>query len=223
MRILTLDDLQAVKEEGVKLTYPEKIKIMVGMATCGISAGADKVYQALANKIAELKVDAVLEMTGCIGFCQREPLVDVVYPHKVRLSYQGMTPEKAEAMVAAIKEGQIYPENLLCRIDQEEIVVEGENKVYANPHPVELPVETPKYEEVPFFKKQVKIALRNCGYIHPERIEEYIGRGGYKALYKALKEMQPIDVIGVVKESGLRGRGGGGFPTGLKWEFCLQQ
>jgi NADH:ubiquinone oxidoreductase subunit F (NADH-binding)/(2Fe-2S) ferredoxin len=220
MRIRTLEDLQAVKEKGAKLTYPEKIKIMVGMATCGISAGADKVYQTLANKIDELKVDAVLEMTGCIGFCQREPLVDVVYPNKVRLSYQGMTPEKAEAMVVAIKEGQIYPENLLCRIDQEEIVVEGENKVYANAKPVELPVEVPKYEDVPFFKKQVKIALRNCGYINPERIEEYIGRGGYKALYKALKELKPIDVIGVVKESGLRGRGGGGFPTGMKWEFA---
>ena len=62
--------------------------------------------------------------------------------------------------------------------------------------------------------------LRNCGYIHPERIEEYIGRGGYLALYKALKEMKPIDVISTVKASGLRGRGGGGFPTGMKWEFC---
>jgi NADH:ubiquinone oxidoreductase subunit F (NADH-binding)/(2Fe-2S) ferredoxin len=220
MRINTLDDLNTVKQEGVKLTYPEKIKIMVGMATCGISAGADKVNQALAKKIAELGVDVVLEMTGCIGFCQREPLVDVVYPHRVRLSYQGMTPEKAEALVEAIKDQQIYPENLLCRIDQEDLVVEGETKFYANPHPVELPVEVPKYEEVPFFKKQVKIALRNCGYINPERIEEAIGRGGYLALYKALKEMTPKEVIALVKDSGLRGRGGGGFPTGLKWEFC---
>ena len=222
MRIKTLDDLKAVKEKGVKLTYPDKIKIMVGFATCGISAGADKVYQTLEKKIAELGVDAVLEKTGCIGFCQREPLVDVVYPHKVRLSYQGMTPAKAEAMVEAIKAGEIYPENLLCRIDAEDIVIEGKSKVYANPHPVELPVEVPKYEDVPFFKKQVKIALRNCGYIHPERIEEYIGRGGYQALYKALKEMKPLDVINTVKESGLRGRGGGGFPTGLKWEFCYK-
>ena len=146
--------------------------------------------------------------------------MDVIYPHKVRLWYQGMTPAKAEAMVEAIKAGEIYPENLLCRIDQEEIVVEGKTKVYANPHPAEIPVETPKYEDVPFFKKQVKIALRNCGYIHPERIEEYIGRGGYLALYKALKEMQPIDVISSIKASGLRGRGGGGFPTGLKWKTC---
>ena len=120
----------------------------------------------------------------------------------------------------AIKADQIYPENLLCRIDQEELVVDGKLKVYADSHPVELSVEVPKYEEVPFFKKQVKIALRNCGYINPERIEESIGRGGYQALYKALKEMTPKEVIEVVKASGLRGRGGGGFPTGLKWEFC---
>jgi NADH:ubiquinone oxidoreductase subunit F (NADH-binding)/(2Fe-2S) ferredoxin len=220
MRIKTLDDLKAVKAEGLKLTYPEKIKIMVGMATCGISAGGDKVYQALAKKIAELGLDVALEMTGCIGFCQREPLVDVVYPHKVRISYQAMTPEKAEALVEAIKADEIYPENLLCRIDQEEFLVEGTVKDYANPHAVELAVEVPKYEEVPFFKKQVKIALRNCGYINPERIEEYIARGGYQALHKALTGMSPKDVIAQVKASGLRGRGGGGFPTGLKWEFC---
>ncbi|MCK9377077.1 MAG: NADH-quinone oxidoreductase subunit NuoF [Syntrophobacterales bacterium] len=220
MRINTLDDLKAVKEEGVKLTYPEKIKIMVGMATCGISAGGDKVYQALAKKIAELGVDAVMEMTGCIGFCQREPLVDVVYPNRVRLTYERMTPEKAEGLVEALKEQQIYPENLLCRIDQEELLIDGKFKVYANPHPVKLSVEVPKYEEVPFFKKQVKIALRNCGFINPERIEESIGRGGYQALHKALKEMTPKEVIDTVKSSGLRGRGGGGFPTGMKWEFC---
>lgn len=220
MRIKTLDDLKAVKEEGLKLIYPEKIKIMVGMATCGISAGADKVYQTLENKIAELGLDVQLEMTGCIGFCQREPLVDVVYPHKVRLSYQGMTVQKAEALAEAIKANEIYPENLLCRIDQEEFLVEGETKVLANPHPVELPVEVPKYEDVPFFKKQVKIALRNCGYINPERIEEYISKGGYLALHKVLTEMSPKEVIEQVKASGLRGRGGGGFPTGLKWEFC---
>jgi len=220
MRINTLDDLQAVKAEGVKLTYPEKIKIMVGMATCGISAGGDKVYPALAKKIAELGLDVALEMTGCIGFCQREPLVDVVYPNRVRLTYQAMNVEKAEALVEAIKADQIYPENLLCRIDQEELLIDGKLKVYANPQPVKLSVEVPRYDEVPFFKKQVKIALRNCGYINPERIEESIGRGGYQALYKVLKEMTPKEVIALVKDSGLRGRGGGGFPTGLKWEFC---
>ena len=73
---------------------------------------------------------------------------------------------------------------------------------------------------MPFFKKQVKIALRNCGFIHPERIEEYIARGGYKALHKVLTSMTPEDIIAQVKDSGLRGRGGAGFSTGMKWEFA---
>ena len=74
----------------------------------------------------------------------------------------------------------------------------------------------PAYQELPFFKKQRKIALRNCGFINPEIIEEYIGRGGYKALYQVLKKMSPDEVIAEVKKSGLRGRGGAGFSTGLK-------
>ena len=220
MKIRSLERLEDIKQQGLALTYPDKIKIMVGMATCGISAGADKVYNALQAKIAELGLDVALEMTGCIGYCQREPLVDVVYPKQVRLSYQAMTPEKAEALVEAIQKGEVYPENLLCRIDQEDILVEDRMRPYANPHPPTLPVETPRYEDLPFFGKQVKVALRNCGFINPERIEEYIGRGGYQALFKVLSGMTPEEVIAEVKSSGLRGRGGAGFPTGLKWEFA---
>ncbi|MBM4284991.1 MAG: NADH-quinone oxidoreductase subunit NuoF [Deltaproteobacteria bacterium] len=220
MKITTLSQLEDLKRQGLTQTYPDKIKIMVGMATCGISAGADKVYTALEKKIAELGLDAVLEKTGCIGFCQREPLVDVIYPKQVRVSYEGVTPEKAEALVEALQTGEVFAENILCRIDQEDFLIEGKIRPYANPHPPALPGDIPTYEEVPFFKKQVKIALRNCGFIHPERIEEYIARGGYLALYKVLKEMTPEQVIEEVKASGLRGRGGAGFPTGLKWEFC---
>ena len=220
MKITSLEQLKEIKEQGLALTYPDKIKIMVGMATCGISAGADKVWKALEEKIAELKLDAVLEKTGCIGFCQKEPLVDVVYPKKVRISYQAMTPQKAEALVEAIKNGEVFQDNTLCRIDQEEFLVEGTSRPYANPHPPELPGEIPKYEQLPFFKKQVKIALRNCGFINPERIEEYIARGGYTTLHKVLTGMSPEQVIAEVKASGLRGRGGAGFPTGLKWEFA---
>jgi len=220
MKIRSLERLEDIKQQGLSLTYPDKIKIMVGMATCGISAGADKVHEALRAKIAELGLDVALEMTGCIGYCQREPLVDVVYPKQVRLSYQAMNPEKAEALVEAIHKGEVYPENLLCRIDQEDILVEDRLRPYANPHPPTLPVETPRYEDLPFFGKQVKVALRNCGFINPERIEEYIGRGGYQALFKVLSGLTPEEVIAEVKSSGLRGRGGAGFPTGLKWEFA---
>jgi NADP-reducing hydrogenase subunit HndC len=220
MKVRYLERLEDIKKQGLALTYPDKVKIMVGMATCGISAGADKVYAALEAKIAELGLDVALEKTGCIGFCQREPLVDVVYPKQVRLSYQGMTPKKAEALVESLQKGEIYPENLLCRIDQEDILVEGRMQPLANPHPPNLAVEIPRYDELPFFGKQVKIALRNCGFIHPERIEEYIARGGYQALHQVLTGMTPEEVIAEVKSSGLRGRGGAGFPTGLKWEFA---
>ena len=79
----------------------------------------------------------------------------------------------------ALKAGEIFQDNTLCRIDQEEFVMEGVIRPYANPHPPELPGEIPRYDDLPFFKKQVKIALRNCGFINPERIEEYIARGGY--------------------------------------------
>jgi hypothetical protein len=89
MKVRSLEKLDDLRKKGLALTYPDKIKIMVGMATCGISAGADKVYEALKAKIDELKLDVALEKTGCIGFCQREPLVDVVYPKKVR---NGPTP-----------------------------------------------------------------------------------------------------------------------------------
>jgi NADH:ubiquinone oxidoreductase subunit F (NADH-binding)/(2Fe-2S) ferredoxin len=223
MKVTSLAQLQEIKGQGLKLTYPDKIKIMVGMATCGISAGADKVWKALEGKIAEFKLDVLLEKTGCIGFCQREPLVDVVYPKKVRLSYQAMTPAKAEALVTAIQAGEIYQDNVLCRIDKEELLMEGSFRPYANPHPIELPMEAPLYEQVPFFKKQVKIALRNCGFINPERIEEYIGRGGYTALHQVLSGMSREQVIAEVKASGLRGRGGAGFPTGMKWEFAYKE
>lgn len=220
MKISSLEQLQKIKKSGLTLTYPDKIKIMVGMATCGISAGADKVYEALGKKIAEMGLDVLLEKTGCIGFCQMEPIVDVVYPRSVRVSYKAMTPQKVERLVEAISKGEFFSESAMCRMDGEEFLIEGVVRPYANPHPPALPIELPKYQEMPFFKKQVKIALRNCGFIHPERVEEYIARGGYLALHKVLSSMRPDEVIAQVKASGLRGRGGAGFPTGLKWEFA---
>ena len=80
--------------------------------------------------------------------------------------------------------------------------------------------EIPFLEDIPFYDRQIKIALRNCGYIDPEKIEEYMARGGYKAFISALKQNRPWDIIALIKGSGLRGRGGGGFPTGVKWESC---
>jgi len=220
MKIVTMEQLEAIQHQGQAGTYPEKTKIFVGMATCGLSAGAEKVFQALKEEIQTAGLDVSLQKTGCIGYCQREPLVDWIEPGKPRLTYERMTPDRARALIQHIAQGKVLAEGVLCRIDQDEWLVENTFRKYTvNGTPPDFR-QFPAYEELPFFKKQRKIALRNCGFINPEIIEEYIGRGGYKALYQVLKKMSPEEVIAEVKKSGLRGRGGAGFSTGLKWEFC---
>jgi NADH-quinone oxidoreductase subunit F len=220
MKILTVEDLEAVRKRGLARTYPEKTKIFVGMATCGLSAGAEKVYQALQEEIQNTGADLIVEKTGCIGYCQREPLVDVIVPENPRLSYEWMTPDRARALVQNLARGEVTSEGVLCRIDRDEWLIENTQRNYSSNGLPPGYEKFPVYEELPFFSKQRKIALRNCGFINPEFIEEYIGRGGYRALYQALRKMDPEAVIAEVKKSGLRGRGGAGFSTGLKWDFC---
>lgn len=220
MQTQTPPDLEALKQKGLALTYPDRIKIFVGMATCGISAGAEKVFRAIEEEVQKSGLDAVVDQTGCIGYCQREPLVDVILPGKPRLTYERMNPEKARALIRSLKESAFVEEGILCRIDQDEFLIDNTFRKYSDREVPAAYVKIPSYHEIPFFKKQRKVALRNCGFINPEHIEEYIGRGGYKALHKALTQMTPEEVIAEVKKSGLRGRGGAGFSTGLKWEFC---
>lgn len=135
--------------------------------------------------------------TGCFGFCEKGPIVKIE-PDNV--FYVQVTPKDVKEIV-------------------EEHLIKGrvvERLLYVEP--VEKKVIT-HHEEMPFYKKQMRIALRNCGLINPEDIKEYIAAGGYQSLGTALTSMSPEEVIGIIKDSGLRGRGGGGFPTGLKWEI----
>jgi len=136
--------------------------------------------------------------TGCFGFCNMGPIM-VVYPEGT--FYCLVKPEDVKELVDEhLVKGRVVERLLYHEPDKE--------------------VKTREFNEVDFFKHQKRIALSNCGQINPEDIEEYIGRDGYFALAKALHEMTPLDVIDVVKKSGLRGRGGGGFSTGMKWEFA---
>ena len=218
-KISSLEDLNKVKEEGLKRLYPEKTKIMVGMATCGLATGAGKVYAALAEQIAKRKADVILSKTGCLGFCQQEPLLDVILPGGPRLTYARMTPEKAKELVDDLTSFPPKPEWIMSRMEEEEEVITSSSRKHKGlPNPGRIPT----YQEHPFFAKQKKLVLRNCGFIDPDSIEEYIGRGGYISIQKALSSMTPEEVIEEVKISGLRGRGGAGFPTGLKWQFCRQ-
>jgi NADH-quinone oxidoreductase subunit F len=217
-QIKTLEDLAKIRDEGRKRLYPEKTRIAVGMATCGRSSGAGKVYDEIAAQIERTGLDAILTQTGCIGFCQREPLIDVAVAGGPRVIYERVTPEKADAIVAALAKNEIPSDDVICRIAADYALVIDETVTY--PDSGNGLATLPVLEQVPFFGKQVRISLRNCGFIDPDSIEQYIARGGYSALLKVLSEMQSEDVIEEIKKSGLRGRGGAGFPTGTKWEFC---
>ncbi|QTA38119.1 NADH-quinone oxidoreductase subunit NuoF [Thermosipho ferrireducens] len=165
-----------------------------------VSAGEESVKDALERKLKEYNLQDIVKIveTGCMGACSLGPIM-VIYPEGVY--YQKLTPEVAEKIVEEhILKGRIVKSHLY-KGEKGEVI----------PQP---------QEEVAFFSRQVKIATRNVGVINPLDIDEYIARDGYFALHKALKEMTPEEVIQVIKDSGLRGRGGAGFPTGLKWEFA---
>ncbi|OGP68931.1 MAG: NADH dehydrogenase [Deltaproteobacteria bacterium RBG_13_47_9] len=220
MKIGTKADLEKMREMGLKTLYPGEVKISVGMATCGLSTGADKVYETIQKEVEKAKLRMRVAQTGCIGFCQREPVVDILEPGKPRVFYQEVTPERAVELVHRWAENEVVGDWLFCKMEKEDWI--GEDRFWNYTiHRIPKGLDgTPHYHQVPFYNKQLKIALRNCGFINPDHIEEYIARGGYFSLYNALFEMKSEEIIEEVKRSGLRGRGGAGFPTGNKWESC---
>jgi len=220
MIIQTKSDLEKMREKGLLSLYPQETKISIGMATCGLSTGAKKVYEALQEEVEKAKLRMRVARTGCIGFCQREPVVDILEPGKPRVFYQEMTPDRARQLVHRWAENEVVTDWVLCKMEREDLISEDRILNYSVQNIPKGMDGIPPYHQVPFYNKQLKIALRNCGFINPDRIEEYIARGGYFPLYKALHEMKPDEIIEEVSRSGLRGRGGAGFFTGAKWESC---
>ncbi|MGL5411207.1 NADH-ubiquinone oxidoreductase-F iron-sulfur binding region domain-containing protein [Cetobacterium sp.] len=178
----------------------EKKKILVCGGTGCLSAKGEQIVENLRNSIKEhgLKNDVEVIQTGCFGFCEKGPIVKIMPENTF---YIEVKPEDAERIVVEdiISEKRIVE---LLYIDPKngERVFEGEN--------------------MEFYKKQIRIALKNCGSIDPESIEQYMAAEGYAALKKILTTMTPESVVKIIKDSGLRGRGGGGYLTGLKWEFA---
>ena len=173
-----------------------KPRVIVGLGSCGIAAGANKVYDKLEKLRTELNYDFVLEKTSCIGMCYREPLVEIV------------------------DEDGSY---LYGEIDENKAVELVEQHVHLNSPIKDYVVKTDLYttKDDIFWDGQVKIALRHCGHINPERIEDYEAHEGYEAIRNiASGKIESEKVIQTVLDSGIRGRGGGGFPTGLKWRFA---
>ncbi|MDO9544650.1 MAG: NADH-quinone oxidoreductase subunit NuoF [Synergistaceae bacterium] len=176
--------------------------VLVCGGTGCTSGGSDKVLETLREGIKANGLDKEITVvqTGCHGMCEAGPIV-IVYPEGT--FYTHVKPQDAK---------EIVTEHLLKGRVVERLLYKEAMHSEAVPH----------YNELPFYSKQVRLTLRNCGYIDPDSLEEYIARDGYQALAKVLTEKTPEQVVEDMKTSGLRGRGGGGFSTGMKWMFCAK-
>ncbi|MEW6051144.1 MAG: NADH-ubiquinone oxidoreductase-F iron-sulfur binding region domain-containing protein [Candidatus Zixiibacteriota bacterium] len=178
--------------------------IYVGTATCGIAAGALDVVKSVRQTLKETGIKARLVQVGCIGPCYLEPLMDIVVPGRPRISYGPVNSRSARTII----------ERYLIEGNPASDLAVGHFSTNGN-----APDSIPRFFDIPMLKPQVRVVLRNCGFIDPDDIDHYLANDGYRGLTKALG-MTPEEVIAVVKEAGLRGRGGAGFPTFKKWEIC---
>ena len=222
MKVLTIHDLKIIKKraEGTLLLREESNEAVTEQC-CGLALGtehlqilicggtgckasdshiiAERLQQALERNNIANKVDVIT--TGCFGFCEKGPIVKIIPDNTF---YTQVVPDDADEVVREHIIGGRKIKRLL----------------YIDPK-TEKTVSDSKHMD--FYRKQMRIALRNCGFIDPENIEEYIALDGYMALADSLLHKKPEEVIDVIKRSGLRGRGGGSFPTGKKWEFAHKQ
>ena len=203
MARLSVEDLDRIQEQvapkkdRLSQTGGPKARITVHKGTCGIASGAGEVWDSLFELLkekGESDKDYDIGHTGCVGFCGQEPIVTVERAGQAPVRYRKVDPARLrEILESHVWNGGEVPEKYVMNEDED-----------------------------PFFQKQKFVVLRNRGRLNPESIEEYIHYDGYKALAKALFQLQPADIVDVVLKSGIRGRGGAGFPTGMKWKFCMQ-
>jgi len=199
LRITSENDLnKIITDVENNRTYRKEV-IVCGGTGC-MSSGNDKILENLQNKVKELGLESEIRIvkTGCVGFCEKGPIVKIMPDNTF---YAEVTPDDVDEIVA---------KDLITNETVKKLL-------YKNPITKETIQNS---DQINFYKKQRKIALRNCGSINPEDIDDYIYHQGYKALEKAVR-MTSQEVVDIIKDSGLRGRGGGGFSTGLKWQFAL--
>jgi NADH:ubiquinone oxidoreductase subunit F (NADH-binding)/(2Fe-2S) ferredoxin len=218
MKIQSVKDVERIgQQHSRKLYTPDAVKVNIGMASCGIAAGAQAAFDAALEKYPGNN-GVNISRTGCIGFCEMEPLVEILQSGGPRIVYKKITANKIEDVIEGYRNNDFDLKLILGQMKDPRSLLEND---IDNPLDSLAPIDgIPILEDIPFYGNQVKVAMRNCGYIDPDCIEEYFARKGYIAFLNALKEMKPAEILDIVKASGLRGRGGGGFPTGIKWETC---
>ena len=201
----TYQEIKSVADERWQsLIAGDRPWIRIGTAMCGHAAGAFQVIEALEATLADRGLDAVIDEAGCIGTCYAEPLVDVLKPGRPRLFFRNVTPNDVPGIVDAYLVNDTLPlDKVFGYIGQ--VPIEGVSN---------LDDEAPR-------KFEHRIALRNAGNIAPGDVDQYVANGGYEALNRALHEMEPAEVLEEIRNSGLRGRGGAAFPTGVKLGFLV--
>jgi len=192
------------QEKWTALADGNKAWIRVGTALCGMAAGAPEVIRAIKEWLKMKGMDATVSQVGCLGLCFAEPLVDIKIPNQPRVVYRNVSPDD----VPDLLDSQLVQQTALQRLVLGS--VGGDVPGVAN------------LADHPMVKDQVRVALRNAGVIDPGDIYQYIANGGYAGLRKAVIDMSPDDVIKAVQDSGLRGRGGAAFATGIKWSFLAR-
>src|SRR5271157_2186047 len=179
--------------------------VLIGAGSCGLAAGALDVRESVKETLADLKVEAKIVEVGCIGPCYLEPLMDVKLPGKPRVSYGNLTAKRVTSILESFfVDGKIPKEHVIGHFGREGAVD-----------------SIPRFFDHPMLKPQVRLVLRNCGLIDPGDLDHYLARDGYRALESVLRRPWQ-ETLDVVKRSGLRGRGGAGFPTWKKWQACRE-
>ena len=202
----TPKDSVAARLAALRRDQVEQPTIFIGTGTCGLGAGAGKTLDAIKAWIAaHPEHQAEVVEVGCIGLCAVEPMMDVQLPGKRRLSLMNVTGDEAPTLLDAVFAGQPPADRALGQFGGQATAWDGIGQI----------------ADHPFFAPQTRWVLANCGVIDPGSLEEYLAHGGYEGLARCLKTMTPDELCAAVETSGLRGRGGGGFPTGKKWRFAL--
>ena len=191
--------------------------VTVGMGTCGLAAGAGVTLEAVEAELARRGLRATVSQVGCVGMCSFEPIVELQIGTERRVSYGGVAPDVVPEIFAAHFDGAPLRHGVIVG----EVVSDA---ITVADHTLETIafLDPKEHQPIPFQANQMRVVLSNCGLIDPESIDDYLAMDGYAALEKALATMTPEEVIEEVINSGLRGRGGGGFSTGVKWKLARQ-